>query len=87
MLLNVTKAIKLSIISWQDAPRWPSACQKIFYPITTIDLELPKNSFALSVTEDNWDAFLQNTLLIVAYSSNVENRDYVITHKKDQETA
>lgn len=71
------------IISWQQAITWPNA--KLENPIfVKTDAEIPTSSFALKVEEENWDGFLKNTILIVAFNLKPEHRDYIITHKQGE---
>ncbi len=72
------------IISWKQAANWPdirlTGHQQRY--ITT-EMVLGENSFALEILDDHHDNFHTGSIIIIESGAAHNNRDYVITHKKN----
>lgn len=76
---------RLPVIGWREALNWQIArSTKMGYRIVTTDYPCSKNSFALSVSEDDWKNLPKDTILIIDPTLQAKHRDLALIHKANQ---
>lgn len=80
--------MNIPIISWQQAITWKDDIKDLnsFDAIST-DINISNKSFALKIYQHNLIGFQNGTIIIVDPLVLPKNNSFVITHKKNSETA
>lgn len=80
--IKENKLSKVPLLSWKEAIDWKSAIKEKNPSILT-EVEISQNSYALKIEEDLDDGFRKNSIIIIDPDLEAEDKDYLVSFKKD----
>lgn len=82
--LNKSHYFKIPYIEWKQAVIWPTITASDEQKFTLVDIDAGNNPYALIVEENDWLGMPKGSILIInADIKNPNNKDYVVTCKKN----